>query len=197
MGSRGSRNQQHSLQDRLKLFLERASQLSDSDYVKQGMSAEIKIIGDSNDSSSSNKPEEEQIRSFLLIFRHFISDSEPVFVYRILNDAYISLNDENYKKAFSEIRERLKHTMEHGPFGMTLDNEELTPVHALDLWINGYYFHSDKGKRSELEKFGMKPSGLAYMQLVLTIPVIVHYIFNAADIIRRAFDENVFIFKQE
>jgi len=78
---------------------------------------------------------------------------------------------------------------------MSLNNEELTPEHALDLWMNGYYFHSDLDKTAELEKFGRGQADLAHIQLITSLPRLVELVLYMEVLIRNAFDKKLFKFE--
>lgn len=100
MTSRRRKNPDLKTDRRLRLFLELSSQLRDLEYYKQGMSVKIQLLAGSNTSTPSHKPEEEQLRSFILSFRKFLSESEPVFIKRIFNDTIRFLvNDEMKQRA--------------------------------------------------------------------------------------------------
>lgn len=195
MTSRRRKNPDLKTDRRLRLFLELSSQLRDLEYYKQGMSVKIQLLAGSNTSTPSHKPEEEQLRSFILLFRQFLSDSEPVFIKRIFNDTIRFLVDDEMKQRAIEARDLWDSSLHCGPFKMSLNNEELTPEHALDLWMNGYYFHSDLGKTAELKKFGKGQAGLAHIQLITSLPRLVELVLYMEVLIRNAFDKRLFDFE--
>lgn len=186
------RSKYNSLGKRLKLFLVRASELEELEYVKNGMKSQIKLFSDPNDELSKN-PSEEQIRSFLLLFRQFISNSEPLFINRIFNDAQRAITNHELKSLLVKYREDWIRDNKYGPFEIRLNDERLSPEEALDLLINAHYFHTDEVKRQKLEKFGIGPNGLPYIHLVTTIPRLVCHILNVASVIKKAFEINCII----
>ncbi len=189
-----SRSKILKVEKRLQIFLERSKELSELEYLKDGITCEILIVGDTKSKTSTEKTDEEHIRSFMLLFRHFISDSEPVFINRIFNDTCRYLTDSALIEKVKEAKDQWKHDMDLGPFGMSMDGEDLTPEHAIDIWINGHYFHSDFEKHEDLIKFGQQPAGLAYLQLRLSLPRLVSHILFMKDIIQNAFDNELFNF---
>lgn len=195
MTSRRRRNLDLNTEGRLRLFLERCSQLRDLEYYKQGMHFKVQLFAGSNASTPSHKPEEEHLRSFILLFRQFLSDSEPVFIRRIFNDTIRFLVDDKTKQLVIETRDLWDSSLHCGPFKMSFKKEELTPKQSLDLWINGYYFHSDLDKATELEKFGKGQSGLAHIQLITSLPRLVELVLYMEVLIRNAFDNKLFEFE--
>ncbi|OQX02664.1 MAG: hypothetical protein BWK80_57430, partial [Desulfobacteraceae bacterium IS3] len=50
------------------------------------------------------EPDEDDLRSFLLTFRHFFSQDEPIFLSKILNLCYQHITDNFIKNELIEIR---------------------------------------------------------------------------------------------
>ena len=73
--------------DQLGLFRDRAEELKNTRFIKDGYSPNITIKLDRMEGSRfiSKEPNEEDLRSFLLTFRQFVSPKEPVFLNRIYN----------------------------------------------------------------------------------------------------------------
>jgi hypothetical protein len=179
---------------RLQLFLKRCSQLLELEYVKQGVRWEIHLFGESEESSNSGKPEEEHLRSFLLLFRQFLSESEPVYIKRIFNDVIRCLVDNELKSIVIETRDLWNSSLRCGPFRMIFEEENITPENALDLWINGEYFHSDADKAAKLQKLGKGQGGLARIQLVTSLPELVQLVLYTRCVVEDSFKRNLFNF---
>jgi len=159
------------------------------------MHVNIQLFAGSNVSTPSHKPEEEHLRSFILLFRQFLSESEPVFIKHIFNDTIRFLVDDKLKQLAIAAKDLWDSSLHCGPFKTSFNKEELTLEHALDLWINGYYFHSDLDKAAELEKFGKGQAGLAHIQLITSLPRLVGLVLYMEMLIKNAFDEKLFGFE--
>lgn len=99
---------------------------------------------------SISNPNEEDLRSFLLTLRQFVSDGEPVFVNRIHNQLWKALSAGSLRDQLAEARQHWKTQRSRGPMALILDGKTLTPEYVLDLWVNGYYFHNDSRKAQAL-----------------------------------------------
>ena len=100
-----------------------------------------------------SEPDEEDLRSFMLVFRQFVSECEPVFLPRAANDCRRFLTDLKPKSELAKAIDFWKTTVNKvGAFGLTIDRTPITGEYILDLWINGAYFHNDQHKAEELRR---------------------------------------------
>jgi hypothetical protein len=140
--------------EQLQLFLMRADELLNSRLVKNGLNTGFTMSFDqiSGIRFSSQEPDEEDLRSFLLTFRQFVSDEEPVYLYRIYNLCHMKILSDELKNHLIEGRKEWKRSLTHGGFKLVWNESEFQPEKVLDLWINGVYFHNDSQKREFLDK---------------------------------------------
>ena len=97
-------------------------------------------------------PDEEDLRSFLLIFRQFISRKEPVFVGKIYTLCYCALeSDDLLRDRFAAWYGTWQQTAKEIAEGIQFKGPTISPVELADLWIDGYYFHNDADKYERLE----------------------------------------------
>ena len=195
MGQRIGSSQDGDAEARLRLFIAKSSQLLELEYVKQGGQFEIRLFGDPQDATKHSKPEEEHLRSFMLLFRQFLSDSEPIFINRIFNDAIRHLADTELKEVVIKARELWRSHLQCGPFKMKFEGEEITPEGALDLWINGEYFHSDPDKQPQLQRLGAGHDGLPRIQLLTSLPRLVYLVLFMREIVHDSFNKGLFKFE--
>ena len=104
-----------------------------------------------------HQPDEENLRSYLLDFRKFTMEGEPVFVHRVFNVAYRHITGEALVYHLTQARQQWKESMTRGEIAFLVNGHALPPEHVLDLWINGYYFHDDPEKARKLEALSNVP----------------------------------------
>jgi hypothetical protein len=97
-------------------------------------------------------PDEEDLRSYLMTFRQFIMENEPVFVNRVHRAAKREIRSDQLQEALAKAMAEYRAARTQGSVQMTVDGVSPEPWVILDLWLNGHYFHSDKRKAEELER---------------------------------------------
>jgi hypothetical protein len=104
-----------------------------------------------------HEPNEEHLRSYLLDFRKFVSESEPIFIYKVFNIAHQHITGEEIAASLINARRSWRDSMSSGDISFVENDSSLEPEHLIDLWINGYYFHEDPAKRAKLEWLSQVP----------------------------------------
>jgi hypothetical protein len=135
-------------------FVERVDELSSLRVVQSGMRWSLNITYETATGVMRQRidgPDEEDLRSLLLTFRHFISEDEPVFVARVLNECIAALTDSEVRQMVEEARTVWHRLIKSGPLDLSIDGVRYTPERCLDYWLNGHYFHSDEEKATTLE----------------------------------------------
>src|SRR3954467_5707674 len=86
-------------QEKLHLFVRKAQELSETNLAQKGINAGLSYYGDpvSGLSMELDEPDEDEFRSFLVTFRHFISEKEPVFLNSVFNICSRRLVNEDLK----------------------------------------------------------------------------------------------------
>ena len=143
--------------DQLNLFKLRVDELRQTKIVKDGFNSSItmKYEAEKGLHFQSVHPDEEYFRSFLLTFRKFVSEKEPIYLNRIYNICQQYLTNEKHKEYLVKSRNIWKDALKSSGFKLTLNGKEMSPEVVTDLWINGYYFHDDIEKVNTLN--GMLP----------------------------------------
>jgi len=121
-------------------------------------------------------PEENDLRSFLLTFRHFIANNEDVFLNRIFNLCQQKLTDDKLRKYLAGEQKIWKKVHETVGLDIVYQGKRQTPEQITQLWLSGTYFHKDEDKRSVLR-------GLPYPQLMLFRHQFLSYLVEATRII--------------
>jgi hypothetical protein len=98
-------------------------------------------------------PDEEDLRSYLVTFRQFISPGEPVYFNGIYNIAFKRLKpNTQLREILIEVRQGWREVLKHNGIGIRFNEQELSPEVVADLWINGHYFHNDDDKYATLAR---------------------------------------------
>jgi hypothetical protein len=118
--------------NKLSLFVERATELGNARLLKTGgLRTDWSVtFGPGGTEATTYDPDEDDFRSYLLTFRQFVSDDEPIFVNRVASILWQRITDDEFR----------------------FNGERLRPEGLLDLWINGIYFHNDAAKAEKLKR---------------------------------------------
>jgi len=172
----------------LSLFISRSNEIKNTRAIKNGFNTQFKIHWDKEKGfiTEISQPNEEDLRSFLLLLRQFISDDEPIFLNRIYNLCYKYIDDDEIKSGLIEARKNWKHSHISCGMGVILENEIFTPEYSTDLWINGYYFHNDEEKRKKIESKLHLEQHLIRQQFLNFIISATENIFYVSDMIELA-----------
>lgn len=94
----------------LDLFLQRADELNNSRFLRTGfeLKLEIKCEEGKGLTTEHTEPDKDDLKAFLLDFRHFVSNDEPVQMHKIYNLLYLTLTDAELKEALVQSREMSK-----------------------------------------------------------------------------------------
>ena len=138
--------------DQLELYVAKVDEMADTRLIRNGFNPDITMSWNKMQGLrfESRESDEDNLRSFLVTFRQFISEKELVYLRRIYRLCHQHIRGD-------ELREHLRHDREmwkqmHKACGvkLTLNGRDITPEYVADLWVNGYYFHSDPDKRNAL-----------------------------------------------
>jgi len=98
---------------------------------EKGLSAEVTPVDD------------DDLRSFLTVFRHFVSNNEPTFLNKVFNTCHQHLKNDSLKAELVEIRKFWKIALEKNGLELAIDGTELTPEDLIQTWMNGWSHHND------------------------------------------------------
>jgi hypothetical protein len=186
---------------RFVLFVTRAAELEELRLFKQGMRAEYILSWKASDGKlvhTSKEPDEEDLRSYLLSFRKFISKDESIFINKIFNDCELSLSDRAIIAELRQARDEWKKSLKNvGGLQVTVNGRSLTSEYVLDLWINGHYFHDDLEKAAKLEELAKGQILFTRMQLFGALPNLTGIILGVGQGIKKCLNANKFTFWDE
>lgn len=139
------------VREQLELFVERAGQLWDTRVRREGLKVSVRMKWTAEDEllrTTMDEPDAEDFRSYLLTFRQFISEGEPLYLHKIYNLCHRHITDDKCREYLAEARKEWQQICKTSDTGMTLtlNSVVLSPADVADLWINGHYFHNDPEK---------------------------------------------------
>jgi hypothetical protein len=142
-------------QEIVNLFLEKAREIAATTLGRTGFSVNHHISYDqiSGIATELEQPDEDAVRSFLVTFRHFVSESEPIFLGRVYNICYRYLENEVLKNRIKETREHWTrvHEQNNGT-RLVIYGTDLSGVKIFHVWANGRYFHNDADYKRILDQ---------------------------------------------
>jgi len=122
--------------------------------VQSGMNWCLTIRGTGHEVREYEGPEldEEDWRSFCMLFRQFYMRGEPLYIPRVCGACWQLFSDEDMKREVGQLHAEWKQTLK-GTTGtiLVVDGVLLNPEHAIDLLFYGDYFHSDVEEAAELK----------------------------------------------
>ncbi len=142
----------------------------------------------------ARQPDETELRAFLLTFRQFISKKEPIFIYRIYNLCQKSLVNDKFKEHLIKSRSIWEHAQKSCGINLIFNGQKISPEFAVDLWVNGYYFHSDEKKLKTLRDMLLPGRMLSRFQFLSFIQDATRQILYLDNIIKISFKEGYFKF---
>jgi hypothetical protein len=145
----------YSVTECLDLYVRRGEELLATRAVRQGqfkVEMSLKFAAPGSLTTTSREPDEEDFRSFLITFRQFVSNDEPIFVNKIHNLVFLELGSEELRKRMAEARSQWSTASRVGAFQLVENGRQVAPEEVMDLWINGQYFHNDKRKEQAIAR---------------------------------------------
>ncbi len=185
-----------SINEQLELYSHRHQALLNSSLIKSGFAPSFTMNW--NHLKGMNfgitQPNEDHLRSFLTIYRKFISKDSPIFIYKIFNICQLHILSDRIKDDLIQARKSWGNELKSGMMRLNINGRELTPEFLCDLWLNAEYFHDDYDKIRDLE---------SVMQSALEYQLIRHnfldhiwqttkYIFFVGNVIRFVTKEGLF-----
>lgn len=172
--------------ERFELFLRRAEELVATRLVRTGnlrSSFNLSFARDRPLQLSTHSPDEDDLRSFLVTFRQFTMNNEPVNVRAIHNTLWQRLTGDEIRGHLTAARERYGNALKTGGLAFVFNEHRFSPEEVLDLWINGRYFHSDSRKAKSID--ALDPMATLFVRHVF-LDVLVEasrYVLFLADVI--------------
>lgn len=144
-------------QNILRLFYRVCAQLSCSRFGRKfsvATSRSYRLQPNTVYSTRIRNFDHEDFRSFLLLFRQLVSESEPVYIMKVLKilGRYGDRRDQtNLKKIRAELQ-NVNHTVAGVSYASGEPLEIITPKNVRDTLFNGFFFHCDLERQEDFEK---------------------------------------------
>jgi hypothetical protein len=122
----------------------------------------------------SSEPAPDVLDSAILRLRPFILNDDPVFLYGIHNICRRRLRSDSLRVEVERIRAAWSKAQRSGGMALTIDEHDLSPEYVTNLWINGFYFHTEPALRAELEQ-------LVPEAMLLTRHLFLDYVYRALE----------------
>jgi|SRR5450759_3527356 hypothetical protein len=180
--------------DRIRLFVKRQADLSNTRLGKSGFTITLRITGeiDTGGAIAPSLPDEDDLRSYLLTFRKFFVEAEPIFLPSILNLAERYLASEKHRDALRKARAGFVGIRDEGLISLSCTGESLSPEEVADLWINGHYFHDDAAKASRLAELRQPYDPLIRFHFLMFVTTASDVLLFVARILDDALKKNLF-----
>jgi hypothetical protein len=133
-------------------FLGYAEELLKTEYVRDGMPAEMNInLGQSSGTVSTKLPDWDDVTVFLHKFRPIGLQSESTNCYRICNILTKELVHPYFRNLIGQQREVYSGKRAQSAFTIMSNDVVLNSEKVLYDWLNSFEYHRDKEKRQFIE----------------------------------------------
>jgi hypothetical protein len=102
----------------------------------------------------SVEPDEEDLRSYLMTFRKFVMQNEPLYIEYVHGLCYKHFTSDELKDHIRDCQQGWKTYVLQSGIKLNINGTNVQPAYIADLWINGPYFHDDTAKAEELKRHG-------------------------------------------
>jgi hypothetical protein len=187
-----SAKQGRSDQDILNLFLEKSRALAATSLGREGFDIGLQISYNVKEGIASvlDQPDEDAICSFLLAIRQFASEKEPLFLGRVYSMCYLRLGDEKLKDVIKQMRENWVSAQLGGGVNIVIDEVDYSGVKAFDVWVNGWYFHSDAVYRQLLDQVPPEVRLMLRAEFINFVIQVTYLVQGICQVILDGFDKN-------
>jgi hypothetical protein len=134
---------------KLQLFSERVEELSKCRLVREGFDVGLTMRWSKETEVADYKfkqPDEELFRALLLSLRLFFLEKEPTYIYRIYNICQRRITNETHRLYLAKSRQFLSEALQSSGTHLIMNTQHLPPHKVWDIYVNGFYFHSDEKK---------------------------------------------------
>ena len=196
MAKRGKAKDDWTPQEKINIFIERIDELESTKLVASVLNISSTISLDREKGLNTQLPniDKDELRSFLTVFRHFISNDEPVYLYGIFNICHQFLTNESLKNDTAELRNYWKKALGMNGFKFHLNNNEVKPEETIDIWINSWSHHSDREYRKLLESFAPWQRDIMQMVFLDALVEATNVICYAGSYVKEGLEQGYFSF---
>lgn len=183
-----------SLKEKLNLFVARADQLADHRLIRDALNTGFSLNWkrESGLFWESREPDEDLLRSGLMLVRQFISPREPIFIDHVHNECERYLRSDDLKTRLRGARKSWGTSQTSGWLNITIGGQKASPAFIADLLINGHYSHADLDKQAALSKLQGMEDMLTRQQFLAFVADIVKQVLYLRDVIKVGLHDDLF-----
>ncbi len=183
-----------SLKDKLNFFVMRADELADHRLVRDALNTGFSLNWrhDSGLFWESREPDEDLLRSGLMLARQFISPGEPIFIDHIHNECERNLRSDDLKTRLRKARRAWATSQNTGWLNITIGGQKASPAFIAHLLINGRYFHADVEKHAALAQVQGLEAMLTRQQFLAFVADIVGQVLYLRNVIKVGLHDDLF-----
>lgn len=168
----------------LKLFHKRILQLKENDGFLINTRVNLKYSKENGSMAEYVGPDKKTVKAFLVDFRPFVLNDEPVNFDHISNIIIKSISSGSIKeetlktkKVWNEILDRKENSPTRG-MSLQIDGKTLLSNKNLDLWLNANFFHTDEKKQELLTYINNNPLGqISYFLFISLVQDLTQLLF--------------------
>ncbi len=141
------------------------------------------------------EPDEDEFRSFLLTFRQFISEEEPVFLNHMYNICSKHLTSDELKDLVAGSRKIWANAQKVSGIPLIIGGTEMPALKVWKIWIDGRYFHNDLRYQQILDQASpevLKLLRFNFLNFVGKTSECIAWLFG---FIVQTLNENMFVFE--
>ena len=179
----------------LRLFHNQVSQMRESKIIKEellGYETKFTFHRDGRMFVERTFPNEDDLRSLLIIIRPFTLNNDPIYYLKIISIIRKRLSEKSCNMCLSEYlrisitsiekRERMLRVeiVKSGKDDLQIEANDYSMKEIYDIYLNGHYFHHDIPKIKKLESFKsdyFQDAGEVYAKSMLLGMIIEYFSF--------------------
>lgn len=181
--------------EKLEKFHETVNELRSTRLMEEGLNTKMTLRYSAEKKElefDTEWPDEEDLRSFLLTFRHFVAKNEDVLLDKIFNLCQQKLNDEKLREFLVGARRIWKKAQKTIGFDIVHEGKRKTPQQITQLFLSGMYFHKDEEKRAELKGLPYPQAMFYKYEFLSYLADSVRVIFYVDRIVAKVLEERLF-----
>lgn len=154
---------------KLDLFIKKVDELLNCKLSKTKSKVSFSLhFAEGKGEAVTKLPDEESLRSFLLVFRNFYSPREEINFFKVCDILENAIKDAKLVGNIKKTREIYQEILDKSPCVLVEGDKTVTPHEIIRRWMYGFYHHTNEKKRAKIKAWGFA-SGLTKTQFVLTV----------------------------
>lgn len=183
------------IKDRLCLYQDCVEKMVSTRLMKKGLKSSLNISGNKYTGTTINIawPDEDELRSFLVTFRHFILKGSPVFLNRLYKLLIDNVSDKEVKDMLLRNRPHWHEIHRMNSMVLIISNPKMKPEEIVDLFMSGDIFHLDLDKRKVLKSLNFFNEQLLKYRFIDYLFMAIKHIYFIDSLSAKVLKENLLI----